>query len=131
MMIRKRSRYAIAITVVLTVGLVAGAVRVLFAQLASSPWPMVQHDLQHTGLSQYDTSANMGGLKWKFTTGNLVHSPALGTDGEIYVGSEDGNLYAINPGHTEVVVLDRKCHLYFARDRRRRHNLRGVWQRHY
>ncbi len=39
-----------------------------------------------------------GGQKWKFTTGGPVDSsPAIGTDGTIYVGSNDDNVYAINP----------------------------------
>ena len=38
------------------------------AQLASAPWPMFHHDLAHTGLSPYDTSANPGLQKWKFPT---------------------------------------------------------------
>jgi len=37
-------------------------------------------------------------LKWKFKTGGAIHSsPAIGPDGTIYVGSYDGNLYALNP----------------------------------
>jgi hypothetical protein len=68
------------------------------AQLATSVWPMFHHDLRHTGLSPVDTSSNTGKLKWKFTTGSLVESAAaVGTDGTIYVGSDDDNLYAINP----------------------------------
>ncbi|MDB4808091.1 PQQ-binding-like beta-propeller repeat protein [Verrucomicrobia bacterium] len=36
--------------------------------------------------------------KWVFETGdNVDSSPAIGSDGTIYVGSEDNNLYAINP----------------------------------
>ena len=34
--------------------------------------------------------------KWVFTTGGSINSsPAIGTDGTIYVGSDDNNLYAI------------------------------------
>jgi len=36
--------------------------------------------------------------KWAFETGNWVSSsPAIGSDGTIYVGSKDKNLYAISP----------------------------------
>ena len=36
--------------------------------------------------------------KWAFKTGKGVRSsPAIGSDGTIYVGSDDDNLYAINP----------------------------------
>jgi hypothetical protein len=41
------------------------------AAQAQSSWPMFHHDLRHTGLSQYDTSANVGALKWAFATGYL------------------------------------------------------------
>ena len=56
--------------------------------LANSTWPMFKHDLNHTGLSPYDTSSNNGILKWKFQTGgNVYSSPAIGSDGTIYAGS--------------------------------------------
>ncbi len=39
-----------------------------------------------------------GYVKWRFRTGDRIDSsPAIGDDGTIYVGSEDNNLYAINP----------------------------------
>jgi outer membrane protein assembly factor BamB len=66
------------------------------------PWPMFRHNLNHTGLSPYDTSANPGKLKWSFTTGFVIlASPAIGSDGTIYVGSNNKNLNAINPDGTE------------------------------
>ncbi len=40
-------------------------------------------------------------MKWTFETSNSVDSsPAIGPDGTIYVGSDDHNLYAINPNGT-------------------------------
>jgi hypothetical protein len=39
-----------------------------------------------------------GTMKWKFTTGviqDIDSSPAIGTDGTVYFGSDDGNLYAV------------------------------------
>ena len=33
---------------------------------------------------------------WEFETGWPVLSPAIGSDGTVYVGSHDGKLYAIN-----------------------------------
>ena len=36
--------------------------------LANSPWPMFRGNLNHTGLSPYDTSTNLGKLKWSFMT---------------------------------------------------------------
>ena len=39
--------------------------------------------------------------KWKYTTrGKVRSSPAIGSDGTIYVGSDDSTLYAINPDGT-------------------------------
>ena len=65
------------------------------------PWPMFHHDVAHTGLSQFDTSANTGTQKWNFTTGGQVtSSPAIAADGTIYVGSQDHNVYAFNPDGT-------------------------------
>jgi len=43
-----------------------------------------------------------GDLLWTYTTGDdISSSPAIGSDGTIYVGSDDNNLYAINPDGTQ------------------------------
>lgn len=47
-----------------------------------------------------------GAQKWAFKTGDKVKSsPAIGSDGIVYVGSEDGHLYAINPDGTQKWVF--------------------------
>ena len=47
------------------------------------------------GINQ-TSMARPGTVLWEFVTGNYVHSsPAIGTDGTVYVGSEDNKLYAI------------------------------------
>jgi hypothetical protein len=67
----------------------------------TSPWPVFRHDLRRTGLSPIDTSTNSGKQKWAFPTGASVESsPVIGGDGTIYFGSDDGNLYAVNPDGT-------------------------------
>lgn len=72
------------------------------AGLADSPWPMWWGGPKHTGQSLYDTSQVDGTKKWTFQTGDSVHcSPVVGKDGTIYFGSDDGNLYAVNPDGTE------------------------------
>ncbi len=69
--------------------------------LASSPWPLFRGNANRTGLSEYSTSRNFGDLLWKFKTGDAIDSsPAIGPDETIYVGSNDGYLYAINPNGT-------------------------------
>lgn len=46
--------------------------------------------------------AACGNLKWAFPTGDFVSSsPAVESDGTIYVGSWDEHLYAINPDGTQ------------------------------
>src|ERR1700722_5493012 len=86
---------------------IVATVTVSHAQLQSpSIWPTYQHDLRHSGLSQFDTSANPGLLSWTFTTGGaLLYSPAIAADGPIYPNSYDGNLYAINPNGTQKWVF--------------------------
>ena len=45
-----------------------------------------------------DSEGLEGTKKWKFKTeDHIKSSPAIGSDGTIYIGSEDYNLYAINP----------------------------------
>ncbi|MBU2473040.1 PQQ-binding-like beta-propeller repeat protein, partial [Patescibacteria group bacterium] len=70
-----------------------------FASLADTDWPMIQGNLQHTGLSSY--SGNVTGSptstpKWRYplsTTGPNI--PVIGPDGSIYVGAGNGNLYKV------------------------------------
>ena len=64
------------------------------------PWPVFHHDWRRTGLSRTDTNSSAGNQKWAFPTGfgNVGYSsPVIGADGAIYFGSNDGNLYAVNP----------------------------------
>ena len=71
------------------------------AGLADSAWPCRGANANHTGQSPYDTSHVDGTVKWSYTTGGSVYSsPAIGSDGTVYVGSHDYNLYAINPDGT-------------------------------
>jgi outer membrane protein assembly factor BamB len=84
--------------------------------IADSPWPMFRQNLNHTGLSPYDTSGNPGKLRWSFTTNYDVRSsPAIGSDGTIYVGSGEKplyGLYAINSDGTEKWWFPTGDHVY-------------------
>ncbi|MEF8874653.1 MAG: PQQ-binding-like beta-propeller repeat protein [Candidatus Thermoplasmatota archaeon] len=72
------------------------------ADLSDSPWPMFRGNLNHTGRSPYNTDYIDGTERWSFATSNVVRSsPAIGSDGTIYFGSYDNNLYAVNPDGTE------------------------------
>ena len=69
----------------------------LHAQLADSPWPTFGGDSRHSGQSQFKGPESPY-LKWKFKTENgISSSPVVGKEGEMYIGSWDGYLYAINP----------------------------------
>ena len=46
-------------------------------------------------------STRTAAQKWAFLTGGIDSSPAIGTDGTIYVGSWDNNLYAVNPNGSQ------------------------------
>ncbi len=63
-----------------------------------SPWPVFKCDMRRTGQSPYDTSWNPGQLEWSFKTlGNLSMQPVIGTDGTIYLGDDEGYIYAVSP----------------------------------
>lgn len=54
-----------------------------------------------TGTSISATPIAPGTERWTYTTGNSVaSSPAVSADGTVYVGSQDGRLYAINADGT-------------------------------
>ncbi len=71
--------------------------------LQDSPWPIQGHDLRHSGVSEYDTSHNKGGIKWRVETGWIDYptiTPVIDKNGIIYLGTTylfDGTLYAFYP----------------------------------
>lgn len=83
--------------------LLLGVILILLASIvyAEHPWPMIQGNQRHTGLSPYDTSKVNGAVKWTFETGDGIESsPTIAEDGTIFFGSHDGYLYALNPDGT-------------------------------
>jgi outer membrane protein assembly factor BamB len=57
---------------------------------------MFRADPQHSGTYPGQAVEKLPGIKWKFhTNGKVLSSPAL-VGGVVYVGSTDGNLYAID-----------------------------------
>ncbi|HQM53222.1 MAG TPA: PQQ-binding-like beta-propeller repeat protein, partial [bacterium] len=62
-----------------------------------APWPMFQHDAQHTGRSEY-AGPYRPTLAWSYRFLDSVYSsPAIGTDGRVYVGSDDLRFYSFTP----------------------------------
>jgi len=76
----------------LTAALLLGAPAPAPAQLAQTVWPMLQHDVRHTGRSTLLGPLFPGGAPapenvaiWQ-SFGKVVSSPTIDTDGTIYVG---------------------------------------------
>ncbi|MGA2013705.1 MAG: PQQ-binding-like beta-propeller repeat protein, partial [Solirubrobacteraceae bacterium] len=68
------------------------------ALAAASPWPEMRHDPRNTGFSPI-VGRYHGDRPWAFATGRgIFATPVIGGDGTIYVGSGDGDLYAIGRG---------------------------------
>ena len=74
-----------------------------------------------------------GSQKWKtHDTGYVESSPAVGPDGTVYVGSNYGRLYALDPQRRrEVAFPNRQRRLFFPGRRQRWRRLRGVQYRIY
>jgi outer membrane protein assembly factor BamB/chitodextrinase len=65
------------------------------------PWQTLHHDFNRSGLSSNQTAHVDGTVLWKFTTGDVIAtSPAIDLDGTIYIGSQDGYMYALYPNGT-------------------------------
>ena len=99
----------------------------LKAQLADSPWPMYQHDAQHTGRSQYVGPSNPN-LAYLFMCDG-IHSPVIGQNNIIYI-YVNNNVYALYPDGTPKwkyslgdyieasgMVISNDGTIYFATDR--------------
>lgn len=83
---------------------VALLVSVVFAGLTSIPAAaqtdtmQFHYNAQHTGDYSPVAGSNMSNSKlaWKYTTGGWVFSSPAVANGVVYVGSKDGNVYALN-----------------------------------
>ncbi len=65
--------------------------------LTDSPWPMFHGNPQHTGLSSSDTNHVDGTVLWSFESGaGIESSPAIGSDGTVYIGSTDHKFYTFS-----------------------------------
>lgn len=70
--------------------------------LADSPWPTYKGNNQHTGFSPETPAINQPKLKWRFDIGGGIEdSPAIGSDGTIYIGAYKDNFFALNPDGSE------------------------------
>ena len=72
--------------------------------LASSAWPMLLHDPQHTGRSPF-RGPQRGQLEWRFDANGVVFSsPVIGNDGTVYFSSASPGhlLYAVSPSGAQL-----------------------------
>lgn len=64
------------------------------------PWPSYRHDTQNTGRSQY-LGPQTNSVSWTYSIHGFTEgAPAIHSDGTIYIGSWDGNLYSFYPDGT-------------------------------
>jgi hypothetical protein len=73
--------------------------------LMDPPWPMISHDIKHTGRSSYSTANNSGTEAWRYAVyeeGDIYNTPLLGENNTIYLGSVHVfYLFALNTNGTE------------------------------
>ena len=62
---------------------------------ANADWTMFRADPSHSGAGTGNPVLTPT-LLWKYTTGNMVESSPAVVDGVVYIGSGDGNVYALN-----------------------------------
>ncbi|MDD9939493.1 MAG: PQQ-binding-like beta-propeller repeat protein [Myxococcales bacterium] len=73
---------------------------------AAAPWPAFGRCLTQQAVSPVVGAQEPSPVS-TFTTGDeVISSPAVGADGTVYVGSEDGFLYAVNPDGTQQWAFD-------------------------
>jgi outer membrane protein assembly factor BamB len=64
--------------------------------LFSTDAPMFRGDPQHSGVYNSSAIVRFSRVKWKFHTKGMVFSSPAIAGGVVYVGSNDGNLYAVD-----------------------------------
>jgi outer membrane protein assembly factor BamB len=71
-------------------------------RLAESPWPTYRGNFKRTGRSSFE-GPRTNRLRWIFSTGlsekegGIETDPVIGPDGTIYIGANNGIVYALNP----------------------------------
>lgn len=65
-------------------------------------WPMFNHDLSHTGFST-SIAPKTNRTLWTFTTGGAVETSPAVVNGIVYVGSDDGYVYALNAANGSLI----------------------------
>ena len=70
-----------------------------------SQWPVMSHDVQHTGRSPYNTATAPLVEKWRFPGNDWVYgSPVIDNEGTVYFGAD--GFFAIYPNGTAKWIVD-------------------------
>jgi len=81
-----------------------------FPVLAASAWPMLQHNVRHTGLSPYSgtaTGAPTSTPKWTVSLGSgNPTSPVISSDGSIFIGAASGKIYKVSSTGAKELFYD-------------------------
>lgn len=68
-------------------------------------WPVMSHDVRHTGRSSYNTASAPLVEKWRFPGKGWVYaSPVIDKEGTVYFGAD--GFFAINPNGTAKWIVD-------------------------
>ena len=73
----------------------ANLIKISAVMGAQSDWPMFRHDLDHTGYTT-STGPTTNSYIWIHPIGNWVQSSPAVVNDVVYVGSSDGNVYALS-----------------------------------
>lgn len=109
---RELTVWAVGVAVLLTLTLAAHRHSQVDAQerapmLADSPWPKYRGDKAHTGRSAHTGPAS-NRVRWRFSTdkrdkeGGIETDPVVGPDGTVYLGANNGILYALDPENGDI-----------------------------
>ncbi len=63
---------------------------------ATFPAAFFHADAMHTGIYHDAGPDSLHGIAWRFKTGGRVFSSPVTGDNTVYIGSDDGNMYALN-----------------------------------
>jgi outer membrane protein assembly factor BamB len=70
-----------------------------------SQWPVMSHDVQHTGKSQYSTASAPLVEKWRFPgNGGIYCSPVIDKEGTVYFGAD--SFFAIHSNGTAKWIIN-------------------------
>ncbi|HJV72021.1 PQQ-binding-like beta-propeller repeat protein [Ideonella sp.] len=87
------ARAATVLTVLLAAVLAAG---LMVAWPPAAAQSTFRGDAAHSGVQPGEAPRRLPGVRWTFPTGDRVVSSPTWADGVVYVGSDDGNIYAID-----------------------------------